>query len=78
MAIIKDFKTSKAHRASTTRTWVWEVIVQEFDELYDEYYDNIAAVFFDPWKAVQYVCTEYNGAAIVQCSLYHTDYLKGE
>ena len=75
MAKIKDFTTSKPHRASATHTWAWEVVVQEYNEYFDEYQDNIVARFFDPWKAVQYGVTRYKGMCIVQCVLLHTDNL---
>lgn len=78
MATIKDFDQSRPHRANTTYTWGWEVIVQEYNERTDEYEDNIVARFFDPWKAVQYGIDHYHGMCMVQAVLLHTDNLKGE
>lgn len=78
MAKIKDFKESTPRRASATHTWAWEVIVQEYDERSGDFVDNIAARFFDPWKAVQYGIDKYNGACMVQVVLLHTDNLKAE
>ena len=53
MAKIMDKATSKPKMASTTHCWAWEVVVQEYNDHCDEYFDNIVARFFDPWKAVQ-------------------------
>lgn len=78
MAKIKDFKTSAPRRASVTRTWAWEVIVQEYNDYTDEYEDNIVARFFDPWKAVQFGVDKYGGMCMVQAVLLHTDYLTSE
>lgn len=75
MTKINDFTTSKPHRANTTYTWAWEVIVQEYNERIDEYEDKIVATFFDPWKAVQYAINNYQGMAMVQATLLHTDNL---
>lgn len=76
MAKIMDFKTSKAKRANSTYTWAWEVIVQEYNDSCDEYFDNVVARFFDPWKAVQYGIDTYHGACVVQAVLLKTDYLE--
>lgn len=73
MAKIIDKATSKPHRASTTHTWAWEVVVQEYDARNDIYVDNITATFFDPWKAVQYGIDRHKGMCIVQAVLLHTD-----
>ena len=77
MAQIKDFKTSAPKRANATWTWALEVVVQEWDERTDEYYDDIKARFFDPWKAVQYGIDNYKGMCMVQAVLLHTDNLTG-
>lgn len=77
MAKINDYNTSRPHRANSTYTWAWEVIVQEYNDRTDEYEDNIAARFFDPWKAVEYGCKHYGGMCEVQAVLLHTDNLTG-
>lgn len=77
MAKIHDFKTSNPKRANATYTWCWEVVVQEYNERADEYYDNIVARFFDPWKAVDYGMKNYQGMCMVQVVLLHTDNLTG-
>ena len=73
MAKIMDKNTSIPKRANSTYTWAWEVIVQEYDDRADDYVDNIAARFYDPWKAVQYGVSHYNGMCSVQVVLLKTD-----
>lgn len=73
MAKIYDIKTSKPHMANSTRCWAWEVVVQKWDERTGDYYDNIVARFFDPWKAIQYGIDKYKGMCMVQCVLLHID-----
>lgn len=75
MAKIMDWSTTRGKRANSTYTWVWEVIVQEYNYNVGEYQDNIVARFFDPWKAVQYGIDKYKGMCMVQVVLLPTDSL---
>ena len=71
---ILDSNESKPRRANTTYTWVWEVIKTDYDDYGNE--DNeIEAVFYDPWKALQYATLKFGICATVQASRYKTDTL---
>lgn len=75
MAKINDFSSSRPKRASATHTWAWEVVVQKYNDHTGDYYDDIVARFFDPWKALQYGIDKYSGMCMVQAVLLHTDNL---
>lgn len=49
-----DKATSKPKAFNTTKCWVWEVISFDYDDYADTEIEKIEAVFFDPWKAVNY------------------------
>jgi len=73
MAKIMDKATSKPRMANSTYCWAWEEVVQEYNDHCDEYFDNIVARFFDPWKAVQYGIDHYKGMCMVQAVLLKID-----
>ena len=63
-----DINTSKPHLLNTSCAFTWEVITQKFDERTGDYWDERVAVFYDPWKAVQYGTTNFGIDFIVQLS----------
>ena len=76
MAKIIDKTTSKPKMANSTYAWVWEVSTYEWDENTDEEIEEIKAVFFDPWKAVEYAIKKYGIASGVKASMYHINNCK--
>ena len=72
---IHDAKQSKPILMNTSTAFVWEVIVYGWDDNSDQQTEDIDAVFFDPWKAVQYGIDHYQGMCMVQVVLLHTDNL---
>ena len=76
MAKIMDKNTSKPKMANKTFVWVWEVTTYEWNESIDEEVEEIKAIFFDPWKAVEYAIKTYGVASGVKASMYHINNCK--
>lgn len=51
---IHDKNQSKPILMNTTTAFVWEVVLYDWDYDGDCQVEKIVAVFYDPWKAVQY------------------------
>lgn len=76
MAKVHDYATSPRKMRNTTYVYVWEVCTSDYDDRTDEELLTVRAVFFDPWKAVQYATTKFGVACSVQLSCYHIDNCK--
>ncbi len=63
-----DLNTSKPRLLNTSWAFTWEVITQKFDDRTGDYWDERVAVFYDPWKAVQYGISNFGAGFIVQLS----------
>lgn len=66
--MIKDRNISKPRLMNSSSAFVWEVTIYKWDDRADDYFEHIDAVFYDPWKAVQYGIQNHGAGFTVQLS----------
>ena len=66
--MMRDKGKSMPHLMNTSTVFVWEVILYQWDDMADDYVTNVDAVFYDPWKAVQYGIENHGAGFNVQLS----------
>lgn len=66
---ITDKTQSRPRLMNSSHAYVWEVTTTEWSDRIDDFVDILQAVFYDPWKAVQWATEHYGVGCMVQLSV---------
>lgn len=65
---IQDRAESRPIFMNPSTVFVWEVIRYEWSDQAEDFVEKVAAVFYDPWKAVKYGTAHFGFGYIVRQS----------